>query len=344
MTRKTLSIALIAATVGVLLTLAVLWGGGWLGSDAPSVAPAAIPDTSPRVVQLDAAAMAADAIAFAPLHAATTRVSTNAVATVVDLSPLADLVSAATSAAAQFQAAQARSAASGAVYVRDKALYADNQNISLAELQSAQATATADHAATAAARAALTNARFALRQQFGPVIGRWPLDAIGKALEQRRDVLVQVSTSAETGPPPQQVRLTLPSGRTITAQYVSPAVRTDPRIQGASFLYVVPAEPSLLAGATVSAALPQGPALSGVLVPADAVVVWQGASWAYQQTAPGRFRRVSVSTQVPVDGGYLDTRLAAGSRLVTRGAQLLLSQEMQPPPSAVSAGGDDDDD
>jgi hypothetical protein len=80
------------------------------------------------------------------------------------------------------------------------------------------------------------------------------------------------------------------------------------------------------------------------VVPSDAIVVWQGESWAYEQMAPGRFRRIPVSTQLPVDGGYLDTVIAPGTVLVTRGAQLLLSQELQPPPGAAPAGGDDDDD
>lgn len=349
MTRKTLLTILIAGFAGIVLTLTGLWGAGWLGSGAPSItapattAPATPPASTLGLVTLDPDAVAASGIVIASLQSATTRQSTTAVATVVDLSSLADLVSTASSDTAQWQAAQARSAASGATYARDKALYADNQNVSQAELQSAGASATADRASVDAARASLTNATFALEQQFGPVIGRWPLGAVGRSLTQRRQVLVQVSTPAYIGQPSQQVRLTTASGRTITAHFVSAAVRTDPRIQGASFFYVARADSELLAGATVSVALPQGPQRTGAVVPSGAVVVWQGESWAYQRIAPGRFHRVPVSTQVSVDGGYLDSALAPGSAFVISGAQLLLSQEMQPPPGAAPAGGDDDD-
>lgn len=345
MTRKTIWTILIAGAAGIVLTLIVLWSAGWLGSTAPSAAALAEPPGStPGVVAIDPDAVAASGIGVSSLQSATTRASTSAVAAIVDLSPLADLAGAASSADAQRRAAQARSATSSAVYARDKALYADNQNVSRAELQGAEASATADRAAADAARTSLVNAKFALEQQFGPVIGRWPLGRVGQALVQRGDVLVQVSTPANVGRPPQQVRLTMAGGRTVAARYVSPAMRTDPRIQGGSFFYVAPADPELLAGATVSVALPQGPELTGAVVPSDAVVVWQGESWAYQRSAPGRFRRIPVNTQLPVDGGYLDADLASGVVLVTRGAQLLLSQEMQPPPGAAPAGGDADGD
>ena len=344
MTRKTLWTILIAGAAGIVLTLVVLWSAGRLGSTAPSTAaPAASPASTPGVVVLDPDAVAASGIGVSPLHSATTRASSSAVGTIVDLSPLADLVGAASSADAQWRTVQARSATSSAAYARDKALYADNENVSRAELQSAEASATADRAAADAARTSLANAKFALEQQFGPVIGRWPLGRVGQALARRSDVLVQVSTSANVVHPPQQVHLTTPGGRTVAARYVSPAMHADPRIQGGSFFYIAPADSELLAGTTVNVALPQGPELTGAVVPSDAVVVWQGESWAYQRTAPGRFRRIPVNTQVPVDGGYLDADLAPGVALVTRGAQLLLSQEMQPPPGAAPAGGDDDD-
>lgn len=344
MTRKTLWTVVGAGIAGIVLTLAVLWSTGQLGfASAGTGVPAVAPASPPGIVTLDPDNVAASGIEVTALQSTTTRASTGAVGTVVDLSPLADLTSSAASAEAQWRAARARSALSSAAYQRDKALFADDQNVSQAELQTARAGAAADRAAVDAARASLASATFALEQQFGPAIGRWPLGPAAQALAAHRSVLVQVSTAAEVGMPPQRVRLTAASGRTVTARYVSPAVRTDPRIQGNSFFYIAPADRDLLAGATVNIALPRGPQLTGAMVPSDSVIVWQGQSWIYRQTASGRFRRVAVDTQVPVDGGYLDPALAAGTRIVTRGAQLLLSQEMQPPPGAAPAGGDDDD-
>ncbi|MDE2623663.1 MAG: hypothetical protein KGM83_10795 [Betaproteobacteria bacterium] len=344
MTRKSLPLIMIAGVVGILLTLAVLWFAGLLGPPVSvTTTPAAPGTTAIGTVSLDPDEVTASGIVVTLLKPATARASTDAVATVVDLTPLADLISTASSAAAQLRTAQSRSAASSAAYTRDKALYADNQNVSQAELQGAAASATADIAAADAARTSLRSAAFALEQQFGPVIGRWPLGPIAQSLAARRQVLIQISTPADVRGPPQKVTLALGNGRPVAARYVSAAVRTDPRVQGASYFYVAPADPALLAGSTLGVALPQGPQLTGVLVPSEAVIIWQGESWAYQRIAAGRFRRAPVSTGTPVDGGYLDPSIAPGTALVTRGAQLLLSQEMQPPPGAAPAGGDPDD-
>lgn len=344
MRRRNVFSILAAGVGGIFLTLLVLWLAGWLGSpQSPAGTPSAAAAPS-GFVTLDPKEVAASGILVTPLRSASARASAQAVATVVDLSSFSDLIGRASAADGQWRSTKARSAASSATYERDKALYADNQNVSKAELQSAEASATADRAAVRAARESLNSAIFAMTQQFGPVIGRWPLVSTAQALLSRRQVLVQVSMAGNTGKPPPGITLESGAGQTIGARYVSLAVRTDPRVQGASYFYIAPTNPELLAGSTRGVTVPQGPQMTGALVPADAVVVWQGESWTYRQTAPGHFQRIIVNTAIPLDGGYLDPSITPGSAIVIRGAQLLLSQEMQPPPGVAPVGGGDGDD
>ena len=84
----------------------------------------------------------------------------------------------------------------------------------------------------------------------------------------------------------------------------------------------------MLPGAAVAAFLPIGEARTGVVVPAAAVVWWQGRAWVYVEERPGRFVRRVVATGAPVAGGLFVTGgVVAGDRVVVRGAQMLLSEE-----------------
>jgi multidrug efflux pump subunit AcrA (membrane-fusion protein) len=95
-----------------------------------------------------------------------------------------------------------------------------------------------------------------------------------------------------------------------------------------SVLCIAPASPGMLPGVSADAQVPVGPGVSGVVVPASAVVWWQGRAWAYVERKTGTFSRSEVATDVPVPGGwFVSGGVAAGQRLVVRGAQMLLSEE-----------------
>jgi hypothetical protein len=80
--------------------------------------------------------------------------------------------------------------------------------------------------------------------------------------------------------------------------------------------------------------------VSGALVPTEAVVQWEGLAWAYVRRGAGRFVRVRVDTDHPVDGGWLVTGgLTAGDTVVVRGAQQLLSEEFR---ARVTVGQEED--
>jgi hypothetical protein len=105
--------------------------------------------------------------------------------------------------------------------------------------------------------------------------------------------------------------------------------RVDPRIQGRSFLYLASGHPELAPGLNLVAHLPLGSPLKGVVIPASAVVWSEGKAWVYAQVSADGFSRSPVATDVPVeDGFFAGPGFAGGDKIVTVGAQALLSEEM----------------
>jgi hypothetical protein len=70
---------------------------------------------------------------------------------------------------------------------------------------------------------------------------------------------------------------------------------------------------------------------AGLLIPANAVVWYGGQPWAYVRTAPDRFTRRILPSASEVDHGFIvPGGFRADDEVVVRGAQLLLSEELQP--------------
>ncbi|MBN6742117.1 hypothetical protein JKG47_16595, partial [Acidithiobacillus sp. MC6.1] len=121
----------------------------------------------------------------------------------------------------------------------------------------------------------------------------------------------------------------------VDARLISPSPRSDPSIQGETYFYDVPAQ-NVRIGMRVTVDLPLAKqAVQGVVIPAAAVLWYANQAWVYLQMDQNRFVRHIISTQAPVSGGWFEMDLQPGQRVVTQGAQLLLSQELQSP----SAGG-----
>jgi hypothetical protein len=74
-----------------------------------------------------------------------------------------------------------------------------------------------------------------------------------------------------------------------------------------------------------------GPAQHGVSVPAAALVISDGKYWCYVEQQPGHYLRREVATDKPVGVAYFVTQgVAAGDKLVTAQAALLLAHETNP--------------
>ena len=108
---------------------------------------------------------------------------------------------------------------------------------------------------------------------------------------------------------------------------------------GTSFFGIMPTGPGLRPGDRAKVTAERSAPISGVIVPASAVVVFAGDSWCYVEKAPGKFERKRVSLATPVAEGYLTSEFASGTKVVVQGASALLSREAEP-----GSFVDDDDD
>src|SRR5438045_9266222 len=78
--------------------------------------------------------------------------------------------------------------------------------------------------------------------------------------------------------PPSTASIATGKSARAAITFVSPATRIDPKIQGMSFLYAVPADSVVLRGMNVLAFFPSGHSMQAPTVPASAPVWWQGAA------------------------------------------------------------------
>jgi hypothetical protein len=283
---------------------------------------------------LDAATQREDGIETAALTNTRHQDQLRAYGMVVDLQSLTELANGYANAKAQVQTAQAKLISSQTAFERAQKLYKDQQNMSAAQLQAAEAAFRVDQAGLAAAQSQLRTIAVTAQQSWGQALSQALVEAapLLARLISRQDVLLQVTVRpGQAGVrPPVNAAVQLDKGPRVPLQFVSAATKTDPRIQGLSFFFTAPAESGLLPGMSVVALLPNGRTVEGAVVPASAVVWQQGRAWAYFRTGSQSFARRAVATDLPAPGGgYVVKGLPDEAEVVVQGAQTLLSEEFR---------------
>ena len=292
------------------------------------------------IVTLDEATQKLSGLQTAVFPITNHQAEREAYGSVLDLQPLIDLLTHYQTAAADVAIAQAMVLASDSEAKRNRVLYQDDKNVSQKTVQAAQAAASADQAKLRAAEASLQAVRASALQQFGAPLVRQiaSLDTALARLLQQKDMLLRIALplGSDTSAPERIEFDSGAHGRT-TANLVSASPQSDPTAEGPTFLYRAPA--ILPAGSKVVAYLPIGPSTTrGVVIPESAVLWFGGQPWVYVQQGKDRFVRRPVADQLPYDGGFfVAAGFTPGERVVTRGAQLLLSEEQRPPISSVAA-------
>ena len=272
------------------------------------------------------------------------RSEVQAYGSVLELQSFTELGNTLASASAERAIAAAKVGASRAAHERAQLLYRNNQNFSKAQLQAAEAAFQMDEANFRAADIKAQNAKSSADQAWGPVLGQALAanTALAQDLIRHKRVLVQVTMPLGMAPPHAHESATVetPAGERAPVEFISAAIRTDPRIQGASFFYSADAASGLLPGMNVIARLSTSRPMPGIVIPASAVVWVQGRAWVYLRTGENAFTRHEISTAQPnSSGGYLEPAAAntgasgavqglpKNEPLVISGAQSLLSQE-----------------
>jgi len=241
---------------------------------------------------------------------------------VLDPAPLASLV-------ADLVTAQAASAASRAELERLKTLAAQN-NASERALQAAQATAAHD-------QSQLESVHLRLVSGWGKAISEHPdLPVFVNSLSSLTSVLVQLDLPAgqpvESMPTGARLLTLADESKTLPAEFLEPAPSVDPQMQGRGYLFLVQTNAFHLApGAAVAGfLLLPGEPQSGVNVPRNAVVRFNGASWVYLVKSDQEFERREIQLEAPLgDSWFVRKGVKSEDKVVTVGAQELLSEELK---------------
>ncbi|WP_264047674.1 efflux RND transporter periplasmic adaptor subunit [Methylobacterium flocculans] len=307
-------------------------------------APRVAAEEGRAVVRLSAPERARIGVTSEARPAAAHREELQAYGSVLDLARVTDLTNAYASAKAALQTAQARAEVSRSALQRARSL---GPYATTVQREAAEGTFQTDQAALAAAESQVRTLSATAQQEWGPVIGRAIVErapAITRLIE-RTDFLVQVTLppgEGLKGPPAAAFAEVPPQSARVALAYVSPATRTDPRIQGLSFFYTVPGDSGFLPGMSMLAFLAADRSVTGLSVPEEAVVHWQGAAWIYRAVGPDTFARHRLRADPPISAdSYVVEDLPGGTEIVLSGAQALLSEEMKGQNPASGAVDDD---
>jgi RND family efflux transporter MFP subunit len=267
-----------------------------------------------------------------------------------------DLSARLAAAQAEVDASSASAAAARASFSRAKTLNAQNKNVSDRVLEEAAARLQGEEARLRAASETVRLIQAALSKGAGKT--GLPELRIGRS-GQVTEVFAQPGEAVESGQPILRLshfdqllaRVDLPAGESLSApartarlvvfghedqpllgERVAAAAAVDPRAQGQGFVFRVRQAPfAARPGQAVTAylRLPGAPE-RGVVVPAAAIVRFGGKAWVYVQTAGEQFSRREITPDRLTEKGVFVMRgVGAGDRIVTAGAQTLLSEEFK---------------
>ncbi len=286
------------------------------------------------VITLDQQTQRREGIRVAPVTQASMRAELRGSAVLLAVSDLATLRNNYVAARTKLQRDQVDLGVSRSQYERTKTLYEQNQNMSLKAMQDAEAAYRNNQAQVSADEQEAKLQLDTVRQRWGGVVAGWissNTPTLDSALEQREFLAQVIFPPGEVAKPPAILSLTTQGDRLVPGRFISPLPQVNQQIQGISFLYLLPDRTGLAVGMNLVVLVPVGQRLDGTVVPASAIVWWQGKAWAYVESLANTFTRHEVPTDNPVSGGYFvpGSRFPPATKLVTAGAQTLLSEEFR---------------
>jgi len=233
---------------------------------------------------------------------------------------------------ADYMTASAAATQSAAAARRARALgTGDEAAVSREVVEAAASKAAADQAALALARRK-ADAVFGIHAPWHNAGER---AAIMTRLGSGKTTLVHVTfpLGALGRAAPAQIKITRlgADGQSWTSTKVWDAP-ADPAFPGRGFYALVDGG-DLAQNEHVIAAIPVGTAETGILVPASALLMGEGEASVYVETGDNHFLRTRIDIGKPMGNGYFvrpGAGIAPGQKVVTSGAGVLLSHEINP--------------
>lgn len=259
------------------------------------------------------------------------------IATVIDIQELLDLRSEYRNVMAQRDIASTTYKNSSKLLEQLEVLHKEASNISMRELQQARASWEEDRARVHAGNIELENIRDNMIQKWNIELTKLALNEKSELFERlikREEVLILLSLKADQKLSPDStfvfVNRTDDRTQTVKAFLVSSAPFADKTLQGESYFFRVNAD-KLRTDMRLHAWLPEtGIIGTGIYIPADAVVWYAGSAWAYLQVDDELFHRRSLINPIEISDGWLvKENFEVGDKIVIKGAQTLLSEEIK---------------
>jgi len=228
------------------------------------------------------------------------------------------------------------------VHKRLRTLYEERLNVSLKQVDAAQLEVVENRAQVRIASKQMANIRLETVHLWGAELADWALGNIKNKeksgyfdrLLQNEDVLLIGSLPPGLSLPKETSFIYVnshPDRSTARKAYlISPAVYTNTLSQGVTYYFRVRAE-KMRIGMRLSAWIVLSDDVeTGVDVPLASVIWYGGQPWVYVQVADDLYQRRPVSSYRETDFGWFITdTFKQDDRVVTRGGQLLLSEELR---------------
>jgi hypothetical protein len=114
------------------------------------------------------------------------------------------------------------------------------------------------------------------------------------------------------------------------AELVSAARRTETVAQGESY-YFQTGDKNIITGMNVTAWIPEAnEQMTGVVIPKSALIWYMDQAFVYLKTEEDTFSRRTLNHYSPTASGYfIPDAIKPGEQIVTKGAQMLLSEELR---------------
>ena len=261
---------------------------------------------------------------------------------VVDFEPLLQKRTAYHEAEASRTVAQQHFNAATTVHKRLNTLYKERTNVSLRQVEAANLKKIESLSQLRAANKQIENIRLETIQHWGVELSNWALGNIKtkeqssyfERLIQSKDVLIMASLPPNIGLPDETSFIYVNSHPERTsarkAYLISPATHTNSLSQGLTYYFRTRAE-ALRVGMRLSAWMVLSENIEkGVNVPLTSVIWYGGQPWVYVQVAPDLYQRRPVSEYRETDfGWFIRDTFKQDDKVVTRGGQLLLSEELR---------------
>lgn len=114
------------------------------------------------------------------------------------------------------------------------------------------------------------------------------------------------------------------------AELISMATRTETVAQGESY-YFQTSDKNIITGMNVTAWIPeQNEQMTGVIIPKSALIWYMDQAFVYLKSAEDTFRRRNIDHySASAEGYFIPDAIKPGEQVVTKGAQMLLSEELR---------------